>query len=241
MTIFATLDPILSGTGLFVRGAFHPTPDDGVPALADGSPAASAVLIGNAGNALWDAFRRAVPEPAGADPLDRWIDGHLERAARAVGATLVYATRKPWPPILRWARRCEPVHASPLGLLIHPDYGLWHVYRGALLFAERIALAPAPPTEPSPCDSCADRPCLSTCPVGAFQPGSFDPAACVDHVESPAGRACAGGGCLARRACPVGRGFAYGRDPGAFHMAAVVRSVRQRQAPRALVPPPPRP
>ena len=26
-------------------------------------------------------------------------------------------------------------HASPLGLLIHPDYGLWHGYRGALLFA----------------------------------------------------------------------------------------------------------
>ena len=29
-------------------------------------------------------------------------------------------------PFQQWARRAEPVHPSPIGLLIHPIYGLWH-------------------------------------------------------------------------------------------------------------------
>jgi hypothetical protein len=54
--------------------------------------------------------------------------------------------------------------------------------------------------------------------------------ACVGHVESAKGNACTTGGCLARRACPVGRAHAYVPEEGAFHMAAVVRTVRHWQA-----------
>ena len=39
----------------------------------------------------------------------------------------------PWP-FLTWARRGGAGHVSPLGLNIHPTYGLWHAYRAALLF-----------------------------------------------------------------------------------------------------------
>lgn len=221
------IDEILAGTGLFVRGAFHPAPEDGVRALADGSAAQTVVLVGNAGKELWRAFRRDMPEIAGKNPLDTWVDAHLERAAAAVGAELVYATRKPWPPIQRWAMKAGGVHRSPIGLLIHPEFGLWHVYRGAFLFAAKLDLPPAPAPMPTPCDSCAAKPCLTTCPADAFQPDRFDALACVGHVESPKGKACAAGGCLARRACPVGRAHAYVAEAGAFHMAAVVRTVRR--------------
>ncbi len=30
----------------------------------------------------------------------------------------------------------EGLKPSPLGLLMHPEYGLWHGYRGAILFGE---------------------------------------------------------------------------------------------------------
>jgi hypothetical protein len=222
----AEIDRGLAGTGLFVRGAFHPAPEDGVRALADGRAAATVVLVGNAGKAMWDAFRRAVPALAGRHPLDNWVDAQLERAAAAAGAEIVFATRKPWPPIQRWALKAGGVHRSPIGILIHPGYGLWHVYRGALLFARKLAL-PAAPATASPCDSCAKKPCLTACPADAFKPDGFDMLACVGHVESPKGKACAGGGCLARRACPVGRAHAYVAEQGAFHMAAVVRTVRR--------------
>lgn len=229
-SLLTEIDRILAGTGLFVRGAFHPAPDDGVRALADGRPAATVVLVGNAGKAMWEAFRRDVSDLTGRDPLDGWIDAHLERAAAALGAEIVYATRKPWPPIQRWALKAGGVHRSPIGILIHPAYGLWHVYRGAFLFAEKLALPVAGPPSPSPCDTCAKKPCLSVCPADAFKPDKFDMQACVGHVESAKGRACATGGCLARRACPVGRTHAYVPEEGAFHMAAVVRTVRHLMA-----------
>jgi hypothetical protein len=118
------------------------------------------------------------------------------------------------------------VHRSPIGILIHADFGLWNVYRGALLFHERLTL-PSLPASASPCDSCAEKPCLTACPADAFTPEGFDMHACVGHVESRKGKACATGGCLARRACPVGRAHAYIPEEGAFHMAAVVRTVRR--------------
>ncbi len=227
----AEINRHFGGTGLFVRGAFLPVPADGVPALADGRAPETVVLVGNAGKAMWGAFRQDMPAPAGKDPLDNWIDAHLERAAAALGAGLVYATRKPWPPIQRWALRAGGVFRSPIGILIHPEFGLWHVYRGALLFAERLDLPPVAAGEAdSPCDRCAKKPCLTTCPVEAFSPSGFDALACVGHVESPKGKACTMGGCLARRSCPVGRPHAYPLEEGAFHMAAVVATVRKLQA-----------
>jgi len=228
--LLARIDRLLDGTGLFVRGAFHPAPEDGVRALADGRAATTIVLVGNAGKDLWRAFRRDNPAVMGKHPLDSWVDAHLERAAAAVGAEIVYPTRRPWPPIQRWALKAGGVHQSPIGILIHPEYGLWHVYRGALLFGERLALPAAPAPTQSPCESCAKKPCLTTCPADAFAPDRFDMHACVGHVESAAGKACATGGCLARRACPVGRRHAYDAEAGAFHMAAVVRTVRAMQA-----------
>ncbi len=228
--IAATLARACAGTGLLIRGAFHPAAEDGVRPLADGRAAATVVLLGNAGKELWRAFKAAVPAPEGMHPLDSWIDDRVAQAAAAVGAEAIYPTRRPWPPIQRWAVKAGGVHFSPIGILIHPEYGLWHVYRGALLFAERLDLPPPVPAAASPCDACEKKPCLTTCPAGAFQPGRFDPMACVGHVESPKGKACATGGCLARRVCPVGRLHAYERDEGAYHMQAVVKTVRSWMA-----------
>ena len=227
--LLGSIDRHLAGTGLFARGAFHPAPEDAVPALAGGGAAGTVVLIGNAGQALWRAFREAVTDLDGKDPLDTWVDAQFERVAKAVSGEIVFATRKPWPPIQQWAMKAGGVHRSPINILIHPEYGLWHVYRGALLFADRFDLDPQAES-PSPCDSCADKPCLTACPVDAIKPDRFDALACVGHVESTEGRACAAVGCLARLACPVGRAHRYVAEEGAFHMAAVVRAVRRWEA-----------
>ncbi|MEK9646664.1 MAG: hypothetical protein VW547_14090, partial [Alphaproteobacteria bacterium] len=109
--------------------------------------------------------------------------------------------------------------------LIHPEYGLWHVYRAAFLFAADVALPPRAET-PSPCDGCVRKPCLTACPADAFRPDRFDAPACAGHVESADGAACRDRGCLARRACPVGRDYLYPPEQQAFHTAAMVRAVR---------------
>jgi ferredoxin len=216
----------LNGTGLVYRGGFHPRSDDDIPPLRDGTMAGTVLLIGNAGPAMWRAFTAAVPDRTIPDPLDRWLNPILDRLASKLGVTLVLPNRGPdFPPVQDWAMRAEPVYRSPLGILIHPDFGLWHVYRAALLFKERVSLPPRAET-PNPCDTCATKPCLKVCPADAFKPTRFDAQACVTHVDSPAGTNCQLRGCLARRACPVGRDQAYPQEAGAFHMAAVVRAVR---------------
>jgi len=218
----------VAAAGLAIRGGFHPEAADAVPVGSDGRPTSTVVLIGNVGGSMWDAFA-ASPElhDGGPNALDRWTRRILDGIAGAIGATALYPFGgPPYLPFQRWAMRAEPVAPSPLGILIHPDYGLWHAYRGALAFAEPLDLPPRD-ARASPCDSCRDKPCLTTCPVGAFGDRGYDVPACIGHIGGPAGVACMAGSCLARRACPVGRAFTYGPPQSAYHMQVFLRSNRR--------------
>ena len=117
------------------------------------------------------------------------------------------------------AQRAEPVHVSPLGLLVHPQWGLWHSYRGALALGEHIELPPMP-SEPSPCERCTGKPCLAACPVGGFSAQVLAVARCVGHLRSDEGNACLSTGCLARCACPVAPAHRHGHRQAAFHQQA---------------------
>jgi hypothetical protein len=208
--IAAALEP----HGLIARGGFRPVPDDLVP----GAPEA-VVLVGNAGPALWRVF--AAHRTPGSHPMNRWTRQVLDAVATDLGATALYPfDGPPWPPFQRWARKAEAVYPSPIGMLIHPDYGLWHAYRGALAFDCEVDGLPARDARPSPCETCADKPCLSTCPVGAFTGERYDVDACAGHLRRPQGADCLDLGCRARRACPVGRDATYDPAQARFHMDA---------------------
>lgn len=218
----------IAPASLFVRGGFHPEAADLVPPLPGGGAVGTVVLIGNAGVAMWDAFQATRPDPDRRNPLESWLAPRIEEAAEAVGAHAIFPNQgPPFIPLQDWARRVEPVHRSPIGLMIHARFGLWHAYRAALLFADRLELPPRDDT-PSPCDTCDAKPCLNVCPADAFGPTSFDFAACFAHVEGADGAPCRERGCLARRACPVGRDHLYPRAQQAFHTAAFMRAAGRR-------------
>ena len=214
-----------AAAGIALRGAFHPSADDGVPALRDGASAATLVLAGFVGRAQWPAFAGSPEASDGQpNPLDRWSRRAIGGLAAELGASALYPFGgPPWLPFQRWAMKAEPVHRSALGMLIHPEWGLWHSYGGALAFAERLAL-PARDNRPSPCDSCAAKPCLSACPVGAFTIEHYNVDACAAHIRSAAGRDCLELGCRARDACPVGAVHRFGREQAGFHMRAFLAS-----------------
>jgi len=225
MTTIGDIARLLEGDGLLVLGAFHPEPADGVPLLASGRAAGTLVTIGNAGPALWARFVASPLARERGDPLNRWTRSVVERAAAALGATALFPfTGPPYLPFQRWAQRAAAVWPSPIGLLIHPEYGLWHAYRAALALVERPPLEPPDP-RPRPCDACAEQPCLDTCPVGAFTGVSYDVRACAAHLRTPAGHDCVALGCRARRACPVGRPYTYEPAQARFHMSAFLRAL----------------
>ena len=77
-----------------------------------------------------------------------------------------------------------------LGMLIHPEYGLWHAYRAALLFDRPVDGVPKRIEQASPCATCAGKPCLSACPVSAFSGAAYDVAACAGHLARRGNERC---------------------------------------------------
>lgn len=222
---FARLSAALAEHGLIMRGGLvgeFQAPGLQLPHPAAAPPPSPAsgrgfiLLIGTAGSAFWPHFLAARRDEP--DPLDSWTRRVLTGIADRFGAqVLMPCDSPPFHPFQRWAMQAESVYPSPMGVLVHPVYGLWHAYRGALVFPEAI---PLPPRQnlPNPCESCADRPCVSACPVHAAAP--YDVPRCMDHLTT--GGTCRTVGCLARHACPLGQGYAYGPEHAAFHMEAFV-------------------
>jgi hypothetical protein len=220
--ILDAIEAAIAATGLVPRGSLRLAPDE-----ADGDLAGkrSLVLIGLVGRSGWDSFAQSPEAQDGlADPLDRWSRRCIAALAQELGGTAIFPFGGPpyWP-FQRWAQRAEPVHPSPLGLLIHPVHGLWHSYRGALAFAQELPVPPVPAV-PSPCDNCPSRPCLTACPVGAFNAGGYDVPTCAAWLRIDQGQPCMERGCLARSACPVAPELAHQPDQASFGMRAYLAS-----------------
>ncbi len=203
-----TITDELASSGLVPRGI---VPADGAAGVETGS----IVLIGNAGPEMWNRFAES-----GMSSLDSWTKDIVDQIALRLSAKAIYPFGgPPYAPFSRWAIATSLVHQSPIGLLIDPEFGLWHAYRAALAFEFTISGYDPPPRE-SPCKTCTSKPCLTACPVDAFRPDGFDVVRCRSFVGDPTGLECAAFGCAARRACPVGTEYIYDPAQAAFHMKA---------------------
>lgn len=224
------IEAAVVAAGLVPRGVLRPDADDGVVDLAPGRPARAVMMIGWRGRAGWAAFVAAPERRDGrADPLDRWSRRVIEDLATDWGGRALFPfDGPPWWPFQRWGARAEGLTASPLGLSIDATVGLWHGFRGAIVFARDLG----PEAEPqiSPCATCATRPCLVACPADAFSGDGFAVGRCRSFVEGHAGGLCRTDGCRARDACPVGRAHRYAPDQIRFLMTAYRTSISETAA-----------
>ena len=214
--VLATITAALAESGLALRGGFVFDP-------AENARWQSVLLVGNVGAGYWQHFTKwRASQPSDlSDPLDRWSRLIIENVAEQVGARVVMPNDRPFAPFQQWAMRAEGLRPSPLGILIHPEFGLWHAYRGSLLFEGEISIQ-ASEKQIHPCDLCLGKPCINACPVSALSGDGFAHERCRSFLRSPAGDDCMHGGCRARNACPVGRAFAYPAEMQAFHQQAFV-------------------
>ncbi|MEM7300831.1 MAG: hypothetical protein AAF468_07070 [Pseudomonadota bacterium] len=182
------------------------------------------LLIGNVGSRIWSPFSNSEPYLNGvADPLNTWTRDIIDPLAESIGAEARYPFGDAVWPFQQWAIAALGVSQSPMGLLIHPEYGLWFALRAALMIPVEEIVPPS--VTDHPCESCDAKPCLSSCPVGAFSPDGYDVPACVAHIGSSSGYGCVRDGCLARSACPVGTAHMSESPHMAFHMRAFKRAV----------------
>ena len=219
--VIAAIDEALAGHGLILRGGFSFGATERAPPGPSGRPARTLLMVGQAGGAPWPHFLawRARQPAELKNPLDSWACVVIGVVAARFGARAVSPSDRPYMPFQQWAMRAEGLLPSPLGILMHPRYGLWHAYRGALLFDDRVAVEPAGAVVHL-CDQCATKPCLKACPVDAHSEAGFHHAECLAHVHSPQGKPCRSRGCLDRNACPYGTDYRYSDEEQAFHMKA---------------------
>ena len=186
------------------------------------------ILIGNVGGSMWSRFSVS-PEYADGlpGPMDRWTERVVSALAQNYEAFPIFPSSKPYWPFQRFALRTGHGHSSPLGILIHHKYGLWHGYRAVLVFDKNHAFASdiSAVEEQSenmihPCETCRTKPCLTACPVDAFDGSTLHRDKCDRHLQSLHRPDCMNLGCRARDACPVGTEFRYGAEQIRFHMKA---------------------
>lgn len=169
------------------------------------------------GRVWWDIVTNS-PEWAdgGPDPVDRWSRRVLDGVARDLGATAVYPFGgPPYLPFQRWAQTTGRAWESPVRLLVHAEAGLWVSFRGALALPFALHLPPAL----RPCDTCADKPCLTACPPRALTGAGYDVPACHAFLDTPLGETCRSAGCQVRAACPVSVRHARVCEQSAYHMS----------------------
>ncbi len=207
--------------GLHLRGVTGLSREELKSFQIDVGSDVSIALVGNIGSSYWPVFSQSCEYRDGKpDPLDRWSRRVAEPVAKSIGASAIYPFEgPPYYPFLQWAKRAEPLNQSPMGLMIHSNYGLWHSYRFGLLLQSQVSDALDISVE-SPCQTCAEQPCLRACPVDAFSASGYDVDSCATHLKTTADAGCHQQGCLARNACPVGEAFRYESAQHTFHLRA---------------------
>lgn len=233
--MLAHLEKSLSKQGLLIRGGFNLTEKelDVFPELNENTQ--SLVMIGVAGSSFWPMFEQSEEYRSylkgESDPLDRWSKRIGDQIAVELSGQAVYPfSGPPYYPFIQWAKRCETIHSSKMGFSIHPEYGLWHAFRFALLLPDTyVELETKIPTHiESPCLSCSDSPCLNNCPVSAYTETGFDPDACFNYLDQNEQSECRTHGCIARRSCPEGAEYRYVPKHAEFHMTAFYDSQKER-------------
>lgn len=179
----------------------------------------SLLLTASAGPRFWRLAVTRYPEPE-SDPVDRHARQTTEEITqRQLG---LKSCRRLYPgdiplPLQRLGNWVGWHHPSPLGITIHPRYGLWTAFRSLYGLSEALPTTVFPETS-NPCADCQEKYCVTGCPAGAVRDGQpFALKVCGAYRSRP-DSPCAVS-CPARLSCPVGESYRYAEPQMRFHYA----------------------
>jgi hypothetical protein len=225
---FRELEDSLKAFGMVILGGFHLQRDEAA-SFARSNCAIAGLVVASHGRDMWQTFQQSVfYKDQLPDPLDRWTRSVLEKLASKTGSGLALPFDSPFPPFQEWAKRASGISNSPLGILMHPEFGLWFGLRGVFFFEVNVEnqevnkLIQLRISDENLCDKCIEKPCLSHCPVNAFDKTGLNVETCFSHLEKTINLSfqpdCLSNGCVARDACPVGTHHKYCDEQLQFHM-----------------------
>jgi len=174
------------------------------------------ILLANGGYGFWGPF--AADNPDVEHPIDHYsikiTERFFETYLSGVSVIRIYPQAHQLP-IQRLSRYAGWSFPSPLGMDIHPEFGLWYAYRSIYLIDSELPVY-YDSYRQSPCEKCREKPCFDACPAGAVRGiEKFDTTACINHRLSE-GSSCIDT-CAARMACPAGAQHRYSADQMSYH------------------------
>ncbi|HXK56926.1 MAG: hypothetical protein KDI74_16530 [Gammaproteobacteria bacterium] len=184
------------------------------------------VVIGHGGRRMWETLQAS--GMSSADPVDHYAVSLTQQFIRNClddpPILWLYPDSHYAAPLQKLGEFAGWSSPSPLGSGISPDFGLWFAYRVVLLIDADLPLSSGAPAL-SPCANCVEKPCISTCPVGAVRMESFKLETCARHRL--AYRSSCADRCLARLACPVHPEHRYTPDQIRYHYLHSLTTLRQ--------------
>lgn len=175
------------------------------------------ILIGSGGPLLWTYLKS--PHIHENHPIDTYVGECVNNFAHTVfgdqAPVILYPRSDLVFPLQQLGHILGLTKKSPLGIDLHPDFGLWFAYRALLWTSEDVPMI-NPPAWSSPCETCVDKPCVSNCPSQAVTVQSFNIKNCANY-RLLANSSCANR-CLSRLACPFHAEQRYSDEQIRYHM-----------------------
>ena len=194
--------------------------------LGETAPYRQLILIGHGGKTLWECVKAA--HIAGANPIDDFSVHAIEQCFTEHSPgnryRIIYPGEHPVG-LQQLGKLAGWHHAAPFMVGIDPEWGSWYAYRAVVLADTDFCPSQAVDRD-SPCASCQAKLCISACPAGAMESGSFALEKCIAYRKRDDSRC--KHTCLARLACPVGSEHRYDDEQIRHAYSISLRMIREQ-------------
>jgi len=189
------------------------------------------ILLGNGGSQFWESMhRQRAMSDEDEDPVDNYFIRTIENTFDADPTYRIMYPGNHLLPLQELGKLVGWHHDSPLGLGIHPVFGLWFAYRGIIMtnteFIPAVDDFDAP--SESPCASCDQKPCITACPAAAVTKSGLKIKLCTGYRLESDSRCQSR--CVSRLVCPIGRDYRYLEEQMAYHYGHSLASIKKYMA-----------
>ena len=187
------------------------------------------LVFGHGGKDMWQALQQS-PFLQDNDPIDSFsidvVQNYFKQEHAECNYYLLYPGPVRYIPLQALGKLAAWHQDSPFRIGINAEYGSWFAYRVVVL--ADTSLKPTKAMDaPSPCLSCADKPCIPVCPVNALQAGDLSFQKCMDY-RLQHDSVCKSK-CISRLACPVAKEHRYSSEQVAYHYNISMQTIEQYQ------------
>jgi len=187
------------------------------------------LVFGHGGRDMWQALQQS-PDASQSDPIDHFsvhaVQNYFNQEHADCSHCLLYPDSVQNMPLQALGKLAGWHHDSPFRIGINAEYGPWFAYRAVAL--TDTALTPTTAMNgASPCQSCADKPCISACPANALLSGDLSLQQCMEYRLQHDSRCKSQ--CISRLACPVGSKHRYSNEQIAYHYNTSMKTIEQYQ------------